>query len=145
MGGKDSQSFKACAWTMQAKVLEGHGEDDEQRELLSRKVGAFSLAPPRVSIQGCIMLLYPPPPPASCIVSMRGMFDMVRLQPLFNMARSPEEKDKYAHSAAFQASMRYNSPLTITLPSPASAISSPLLISPHQPLHISNGTRGKPQ
>ena len=41
MGGEDSQSLKACTWTMQAKALEGHGEDDEQRELLSRKVGAF--------------------------------------------------------------------------------------------------------
>ena len=125
MRGEDSQSLKACAWTMQVKVLKGQGEDDEQRELLSRKAGAFSSAPPRVSIQGCIMLLHPPPPPASCIVSMRGMFDMVRLQPLFNMARLPEAKHKYAHSAAFQASMRYNSPLTATLPSLASTISSP--------------------
>ena len=41
--------------------------------------------------------MYHAPPPttstASCIVSMRGTFDMVRLQPLFNMARLPEEID----------------------------------------------------
>ena len=44
-----------------SKGLEGHGEDDEQRELLSRKVGAFSLAAKSFH-QGCIMLLRPPPP-----------------------------------------------------------------------------------